>query len=43
MWLLDVNLPKKVGGLLGEFGIEAVLWPPKNAPKNAPTNRGIAG
>lgn len=23
MWLLDVNLPKKVGGLLGEFGIEA--------------------
>jgi hypothetical protein len=23
MWLLDVNLPKKVCGLLGEFGIEA--------------------
>ena len=23
MWLLDVNLPKKIGGLLGEFGIEA--------------------
>ena len=23
MWLLDVNLPKKVGGLLGEFGIDA--------------------
>ncbi len=22
MWLLDVNLPKKIGGLLGEFGIE---------------------
>jgi hypothetical protein len=23
MWLLDVNMPKKVGSLLGEFGIEA--------------------
>jgi hypothetical protein len=23
MWLLDVNLPKKVGGLLAGFGIEA--------------------
>ena len=23
MWLLDVNLPKKIGALLGEFGIEA--------------------
>jgi len=23
MWLLDVNMPKKVGGLLGEFKIEA--------------------
>ena len=23
MWLLDVNLPKKVGAFLGEFGIEA--------------------
>ncbi len=23
MWLLDVNLPKKVGSLLAEFGIEA--------------------
>ena len=23
MWLLDVNLPKKIVGLLGEFGIEA--------------------
>ena len=22
MWLLDVNLPKKIGGLLSEFGIE---------------------
>ena len=23
MWLLDVNLPKKISGLLCEFGIEA--------------------
>jgi predicted nuclease of predicted toxin-antitoxin system len=23
MWLLDVNMPKKVGPILGEFGIEA--------------------
>jgi hypothetical protein len=23
MWLLDVNMPKKVGGLLGEFEIDA--------------------
>lgn len=23
MWLLDVNLPKKIGPLLGEWGIEA--------------------
>ena len=23
MWLLDVNMPKKAGSLLGEFGIEA--------------------
>ncbi len=23
MWLLDVNMPKDVAGLLGEFGIEA--------------------
>src|ERR1035441_8746073 len=23
MWLLDGNVPKKIGGLLGEFGIEA--------------------
>lgn len=23
MWLLDVNLPKKIAGVLGEFGIEA--------------------
>lgn len=23
MWLLDVNVPKKVGDLLGSFGIEA--------------------
>jgi Domain of unknown function (DUF5615) len=23
MWLLDVNLPKKIAGLLGEFGITA--------------------
>ncbi len=23
MWLLDVNLPKKIGGFLGELGIEA--------------------
>ncbi len=22
MWLLDVNVPKKISGLLGEFGIE---------------------
>jgi len=23
MWLLDVNMPKKVRSLLGEFGIKA--------------------
>jgi hypothetical protein len=23
MWLLDVNLPRKISGLLGELGIEA--------------------
>lgn len=23
MWLLDVNTPKKLGGLLGKHGIEA--------------------
>jgi len=23
MWLLDVNMPKKIGPLLGELGIEA--------------------
>ena len=23
MWLLDVNMPKKVGSVLGEFGIKA--------------------
>jgi hypothetical protein len=23
MWLLDVNMPKKIAGVLGEFGIQA--------------------